>query len=49
MTIAVLGKQRLEDILVLLGIGPEITNIALLALAVIVIFAVVAFWHRRAI
>ncbi len=46
-TIAVLGKQRLEDVLVLLGIPPEVIVIALTALAIFVVFAVVGWWQRR--
>ena len=46
-TISVLGKERLEDVLILLGIGPEIIIIALMGLAILVIFGVVGWWQRR--
>lgn len=46
-TVAVLGKQRFEDVLILFGIGPEIILIALTILAVFVIFTIVGWWHRR--
>lgn len=46
-TIAVLGKSRLEDVLIMLGIGPEIILIALTGFAIMVAFAVVGWWQRR--
>ena len=46
-TIGVLGKSRLEDILMLVGINRTVIDIAIIALALLIIFGIVGWWHRR--